>query len=386
MTRKIRVAATQMNLTPAPTDARLARAGRLVASAAVQGAQLILLPEVFNTGYAYLDDNYRCAERIDGPTVTWLRQAAVQYTVHLGGTLLLLDHDEIYNAFLLFAPDGRMWRYDKNYPWGWERAYFRGSDRITVADTTLGRFGMLICWDIAHRDLWRRYAGQVDMMLTSASPPNMGDPVYHFGNGAQLTASQMGPLAQAMRGDGNKAFHDIAAAQTAWLGVPTVSAGVVGTFDSPMPCSRASLMMLLPTAPWLARYLPYIDDVRITSDTLSTAYARNADGTFAARLSPDDGESFIVKEITLPDERHAPITPQPPSTVSWASYFVSDLALPTITQPYYRRKTREILGPQMAPVDASARRRRTQLGLGMVLSFLAGVLFSWRRYRRRQRY
>ena len=134
----------------------LARAGRLVSRAVKEGAQLIVLPEVFNTGYEYSDENYTRAEPLTGPTVTWMKQTASQFNIYLAGTLLLLDHEDIYNAMLLVGPEGQTWRYDKLCPWAWERAYFRGGDRITVADTPLGKFGLLICWDMAHPERSRR--------------------------------------------------------------------------------------------------------------------------------------------------------------------------------------------------------------------------------------
>ncbi|MEJ2150675.1 MAG: carbon-nitrogen hydrolase family protein, partial [Chloroflexota bacterium] len=176
--RELSVAAVQMDANPAPTAERLARAEPLVIRAAQAGAQLIALPELFNTGYAYSDENHARAERLGGPTTTWMRETAAHLDVHLAGTLMLLEQGDIYNALLLFAPDGRMWRYDKNYPWGWERGYFRephGSRRTVVAETDLGDFGLLICWDLAHCGLWRRYAARVDMMVICSCPPQVTD-------------------------------------------------------------------------------------------------------------------------------------------------------------------------------------------------------------------
>ena len=118
----------------------------------------------------------------------------ISHNIHLAGSLMLLDGNEIYNSLLLFAPDGRYWRYDKNYPWGWERAYFRDRQGITIAQTDLGDIGMLICWDSAHRDLWAQYAGKVDLMLVSSCPPDSTNPTFHVTNGDQITFRNMGKL------------------------------------------------------------------------------------------------------------------------------------------------------------------------------------------------
>ncbi len=79
MSQEITVAAIQMDANPAPTNERIARAEKLVRQAASDGAQLIILPELFNTSYAYADTNFGLAERFDGQTTAWLREAAIAH-------------------------------------------------------------------------------------------------------------------------------------------------------------------------------------------------------------------------------------------------------------------------------------------------------------------
>ena len=91
MARQVKIAAMQMIAHPASTHQRLERAEALVAGACRDGAQLVVLPEVFNTGYEYSDQNYGRAEPLDGPTVAWMKQLASRNQIHLAGTLLLLS-------------------------------------------------------------------------------------------------------------------------------------------------------------------------------------------------------------------------------------------------------------------------------------------------------
>ena len=191
MPRSLKVASIQMNAEPAPREERLRQAESLIAGAAASGAQLAVLPEVFNTGYVYSDDNYQRAETFDGPTISWIKSTAQKFDIYLVGSLLLREGDEIYNAQILIAPDGQHWRYDKTYPWAWERAYFRGGRGPKVADTPLGRFGLLVCWDVAHKHLWASYAGQVDAMLVSSCPPLIGEANFVLPDVTQIATTEL---------------------------------------------------------------------------------------------------------------------------------------------------------------------------------------------------
>jgi predicted amidohydrolase len=170
MKQKLKVAAIQMDCASAPVTERLSRLAPLIAEAAQADAQLVVLPELFNTGYEFHARNYALAEPLDGETITWMKMQAAQHDIHLAGTLLLLDKTDIYNTASLVAPNGRLWRYDKYYVPLWERAYFRGGHQTIVADTDLGRLGMMICWDQMHPDLWAHYAGNVDAIVIMSCP------------------------------------------------------------------------------------------------------------------------------------------------------------------------------------------------------------------------
>ncbi len=374
-----------MDANPAPTGERLARADQLVTEAAAAGAQLVVLPELFNTGYGYSDANHRLAESLNGPTATWMKETSAQLNVHLAGSLMLLDQDEVYNALLLFAPDGRVWRYDKNYPWGWERGYFRGGNRITVAETDLGdsgqqtSVGMMICWDAAHPGLWKRYAGRVDLMLIASCPPDVSNPTYHFPNGDSLTFDDMGPLMASMKGSARLVFGDTIDQQTAWLGVPAVNTVGCGHIRTAIPNGMGSFLTFVSLAPWLIKYLPQADRMEMSCDMTQGCKVVDANGRVLTELTQEQGETFTVAEVTLADEKPRPQEPQPASLVPLLSYLSSDVLLPALTVPVYRKGLRRAWGEGMSPVKASTRKWVILLGLGVVVGFLVGLLLGRRR-------
>jgi predicted amidohydrolase len=336
--KRISLATTQLDVTPAPLTERLGRAEVLITQAAQAGAQLVVLPEVFNTGYAYRNENFALAETPEGPTAQWMKQISARLGVHLAGSLYLREGQDIYNGLLLYAPDGRTWRYDKNYPWGWERAYFRGGRSITIAETDLGAIGLMLCWDMAHADLWRQYAGKVDLMLACSCPPDIPDPIYHFPDGSRVTSAQMGPVFGSLRQSARRTFVDTPAQQTAWLGVPFISSSAYGTVRTPIPNPVGSFLGLLPSAPWLISHLPKIRQVEVSASLVEAARIFAADGCQLAGLQDEQGDAFAVAEVSLPAERTQPRSPQPKPPVPWLAYFVSDRLLTTISLGIYARR------------------------------------------------
>jgi len=341
MPRTIKIATTQMDANPAPLAERLARAETLATQAAQANAQLVVLPELFNTGYTYADANYALAEPPNGPSTIWMKETAARLRIHLAGSMMLFEEDEIYNALLLFSPSGQMWRYDKNYPWAWERAYFRERRGVTIAHTELGDFGMMICWDTGHRDLWQQYAGQVDMVLAASCPPDGTNPTYHFPNG-QVGLDDLGPTLASMKDAGKRVFGDMFAAQAAWLGVPAVNSGASGHIQTAIPRAKTLLFSLLALAPKVARYLSQADQLQMTCDMIPSCRVVDANGQVLAKRTQPEGEGFTIVDVTLPETKPSPRGPQPKAPLNKITYFNSDTLVPFLMRAVYRRGLQQI--------------------------------------------
>ena len=342
MTRTIRVAIAQMDVKPAPTGDRLERADRLVSEVEPFGIDLVVLPECFNTGYIYSDDNFRRAEPLDGPTLHWMKITARQMHMHLAGSILLQEGGDIYNAMFIVAPDGRFWRYHKSYPWGWEHSYCVanravGDQRAAIAETDLGDLGMMVCWDVAHPDVWRSYAGRVDMMIVCSSPPQFSRAVFSFPDGRTLSFDETGPLFSRLKGVEALVFDDMLTQQAAWLGAPVACSSGSGRFESAVPRGHAFMLSMLTAAPWLASYLQQADGMKMAANMTAACRVVAADGKIAAHLPQAQGESFTVAEVTLPHKKQAPLAAQPGRKAPWLSYLVSDYLLPRLVRSLYRQ-------------------------------------------------
>ena len=144
----IDLALAQMYLAPAARDRNLARAIALIGEAARQGADVVLLPEALPVGW--MDATTRaCADAIpDGPTCLAFRDAARQHGVHVCTGLAERDGDRVFNAAVLIDPAGEvLLHHRKINELDIAHDLYQRGDRLGVARTALGTFGLMICAD-----------------------------------------------------------------------------------------------------------------------------------------------------------------------------------------------------------------------------------------------
>jgi hypothetical protein len=334
MPRPLTLAAIRMDAAPANVQSRLMRAEALISRAAAQGTQIAVLPELFNTGYVYSPQNYQLAESIDGETANWMKRMARQYHLYIAGTFLLRETDGIYNTMLLVAPDGRVWRYDKSYPWAWERAYFRPrTNPIQVAETDLGKVGMLICWDVAHPGLWAQYAGKVDLMLVSSCPPLAHQLDFRLPDGRIIKIDELGiPLKNIYR-NAEKTFGELFLKQTRWLGVPAVNTTGAGMFKSHLPRPTLSLLSVFFMRPDLWKYIPQADQVMVSAEYFDDTFIADTNGNLVAKTKLN-GDDLAVSSVQIGETTPAPNQPQPSFGLSALAYALDGYSNATLKSYY----------------------------------------------------
>ena len=153
---RFRIALIQMACGPQPED-NLARALDFIAQAAKQGAQVVCLPELFQTQYFCQREDaalFDLAEPIPGPATAVLARAAQQHGIALVASLFEKRAPGLYhNTATIFDADGSLLGlYRKMHipddPLCYEKYYFTPGDLgFKAFDTRHGRIGTLVCWD-----------------------------------------------------------------------------------------------------------------------------------------------------------------------------------------------------------------------------------------------
>jgi N-carbamoylputrescine amidase len=153
---KFRVGLVQMSATPDP-DRNLQRAIEHVRNAAKGGAQIVCLPELFQTQYFCQREDpalFDLAEPIPGPVTSELSALAKELEIVLIASLFEKRAAGIYhNTAVLFDANGELRGiYRKMHipddPLYYEKYYFTPGDLgFRAFDTRVGRVGTLVCWD-----------------------------------------------------------------------------------------------------------------------------------------------------------------------------------------------------------------------------------------------
>ena len=129
--------------------------------AARDGAQVIVLPELADSGYVFADaDEARSlAEPDDGATLSgWAELARALGVVVVGGFCELDPSGVVRNSATLVDGDGVRAIYRKAHLWDREGLVFTpGSDPPPVVDTAFGRIGVMVCYDLEFPE-WVRLA------------------------------------------------------------------------------------------------------------------------------------------------------------------------------------------------------------------------------------
>jgi predicted amidohydrolase len=127
--------------------------------------QLIVFPELANTGYECGDSFTRLAERAsDSASLAAIAQCAQTHEVMIvvGFAEADAQHSHVlYNSAALIGADGRtLGVYRKVHPFDTEKQYFTAGCDYPVFDTPIGRLAMMICWDAGFPEVARSYALQ----------------------------------------------------------------------------------------------------------------------------------------------------------------------------------------------------------------------------------
>ncbi len=137
---------------------------------ALDPADLIVLPEMFTTGFTMHPQ--QVSEPMSGPTVNWMQAMAKLKNAAITGSVVISEHGNFYNRLLFVRPDGAVETYDKRHLFtlaGENNAYTAGRDKLIV-DYRGWKICLLICYDLRF-PVFSRNVENYDLLVYVANWP-----------------------------------------------------------------------------------------------------------------------------------------------------------------------------------------------------------------------
>lgn len=139
-----------------------------------QGADLIVLPEMFNSGFSMQPERF--AEAADGDTIRWLQAKAAQYQCAIAGSIAVqtdFSAPRFVNRLLFVTPDGAVQSYDKRHLFrmGDEHQHYQAGEERVIAHYRGWRILLQICYDLRF-PVFARNCADYDLALYVANWPS----------------------------------------------------------------------------------------------------------------------------------------------------------------------------------------------------------------------
>lgn len=139
-------------------------------NAIVDKVDLIVLPEMFSTGFTM--NPTVVAEAMQGETVVWMQSLAIAKKSAVTGSLVIKENDNYYNRLVFIFPSGEVQFYDKRHLFtlaGEEKVYTPGSKKLIV-DYLGWKICPFVCYDLRF-PVFSRNVEAYDLLLYVANWP-----------------------------------------------------------------------------------------------------------------------------------------------------------------------------------------------------------------------
>lgn len=135
-----------------------------------QEAQVVVLPEMFNTGFSM---NADLAEDMEGKTLQWLERLSQQAGKIITGSVMIQEEGGIFNRLIWMLPDGTHYHYDKRhlFAFGGEDKVFAPGNRRLVVQVNGWKICLMVCYDLRFPVWSRQQAEPYDLLIYVANWP-----------------------------------------------------------------------------------------------------------------------------------------------------------------------------------------------------------------------
>jgi len=144
----LRLAMIQMHVEGGEREVNLEKAKAMIARAAEHGAELVLLPEAMDLGWAHPSALVDAAPVPEGSTCQMLIESAREHSIYICSGLVEKSGRKVYNSALLISPSGEILIHHRKINiLDIAQPYYGQGRGLQVVDTRFGSVGVMICAD-----------------------------------------------------------------------------------------------------------------------------------------------------------------------------------------------------------------------------------------------
>jgi predicted amidohydrolase len=190
------VALEQIEVTPGATEENEARILHRARIALERGAEIVVFPELANSGYVVDRDLVkRTAQPLDGQFITRLHALAARHQALIASGFCEQEGDDYFNSVALVGADGPLLSYRKLHLFDREHDAFLAGNDLPVVATEHGVLGVCVCYDLRFVEVLRALSLRgADLVLAPAAWTSGYDPAVPV---AGLTRHAEAVLVQA---------------------------------------------------------------------------------------------------------------------------------------------------------------------------------------------
>jgi predicted amidohydrolase len=124
-------------------------------SSITEETEMVILPEMFSTGFSM--DPARLAEKMDGPTLSWMKKTAMEKRIILTGSLMIEEDSHFYNRLVWMLPNGQCGIYDKRHLFAYagENNFYTPGKKRMIASVNGWKINLQVCYDLRF-PVWAR--------------------------------------------------------------------------------------------------------------------------------------------------------------------------------------------------------------------------------------
>ena len=264
---KLLVAAIQMTPKLGDVQSNLKQAEHLIRQAQKEGAQWIVLPEMFTSAVAFHEDMLKSIQPADGPPLQLLKRLSKEGNSVIGGSFLARNDKGVFNTFVLVFPDGSVVKHNKDSPTYWENCYYEGGNDDGVLSTPIGNVGSVLCWELIRSRTAKRLLNKVKMVV---------------GGSCWWTLPEDSDTDSPRWAANLKMIQDAPPRMARMLGVPVIHGSHAGNFEG--------------------FFSPDLADVPYNSSYLGEAMIVDAQGRVLASRSKEQGEGVVMAEVLVSEK------------------------------------------------------------------------------------